>query len=66
MSKTYDVRGMTCQGCAKSVTNAIIKEIPGADVSVDLTAAHVSVAPADDAKVQKAVEAAGFDFHGAA
>lgn len=65
MSKTYDVRGMTCQGCAKSVTNAITKEIPGASVTVDLAAAHVVVEPSDDAKVQKAVEAAGFEFHGA-
>ena len=67
MSKTYIVHGMTCGGCAKSVTNAIQDAIPGTTVSVDLEAKQVTVeGAADDAKVEQAVGDAGFEYKGAA
>lgn len=64
MARTYEVDGMTCQGCANSVRNAITKEIPTATVVVDLASANVTVEPADDAAVQRAVEVAGFNYRG--
>lgn len=66
MSKVYEVDGMTCQGCANSLTNAITKEIPTASVVVDLENARVTVEPPDDEKVQRAVEVAGFNYRGVA
>jgi len=66
MSKTYEVDGMTCGGCANSLTNAITKEIPNASVVVDLENARVTVEPPDDAAVQRAVEVAGFNYRGVA
>ncbi|TWA89924.1 copper chaperone [Azospirillum brasilense] len=67
MADTYRVGGMTCGGCARSVTNAIGKLAPGAAVTVDLDAGTVAVeggvAPET---VRKAVEGAGFDFGGPA
>ncbi|KJS39576.1 MAG: heavy metal transporter [Rhodospirillaceae bacterium BRH_c57] len=64
MRKTYDVDGMTCGGCANTLRNALTAEIPAASVDVDLAGAKVSVEPADDAAVQRAVEAAGFTYRG--
>jgi copper chaperone len=64
MNKTYHVDGMTCQGCVRSLSNAIAQQVPEATVSVDLEAAAVTVDPADDAAVQRAVEAAGFTYRG--
>lgn len=67
MVETYKVGGMTCGGCAKSVTNAIVKQAPDATVAVNLEAGTVSVEGGVAAEiVQRAVEAAGFDFGGAA
>ena len=67
MADIYKVDGMTCGGCARSVTNAITKQAPDATVTVDLGAGTVAVeggVPA--ATVKKAVEGAGFDFAGPA
>lgn len=63
----YRVDGMTCQGCANAVTNAIKSTAPKADVKVDLSAKTVTVegAIAADA-VRAAVEGAGFTFAGKA
>lgn len=66
MAKTYRVNGMSCGGCAASVTRAILGAAPGADVQVNLEARTVSVGGADDATVQKAVVDAGYEFVGAA
>ncbi|OIR02356.1 zinc/cadmium/mercury/lead-transporting ATPase [mine drainage metagenome] len=67
MAKTiYKVAGMTCGGCARSVEQAIKAAAPSAEVSVDLAAGQVGVEGADPQTVAKAVEAAGFDFNGAA
>jgi len=66
MSNTYTVLGMTCGGCAKSVTNAIQGAAPGASVSVDLEAKAVTVDGADADIVKKAVAEAGFEYVGKA
>ncbi len=67
MADAYKVDGMTCGGCARSVSNAITKAAPNAAVTVDLATGTVLVEggiPADT--VREAVEAAGFDFGGPA
>jgi len=64
MSDTYTVLGMTCGGCAKSVTNAILDAAPGASVEVDLDDKAVSVSGASEDAVKQAVENAGFEFSG--
>lgn len=67
MATTYLVEGMSCGGCARSVTNAIQKAAPGTTVAVDLDAARVTVdGDAEEATVRDAVEKAGFDFKGPA
>ena len=66
MSETYKVLGMSCGGCAKSVTNAIQDLAPSASVDINLDGKTVSVEGADAELVQKAVEDAGFEFAGSA
>lgn len=66
MSDTYKVSGMTCGGCAKSVTNAILDAAPEAKVEVDLEGKAVIVDGTQEAIVKTAVEAAGFEFMGRA
>ncbi len=67
MAKIYKVLGMTCGGCASSVTKAIQAASPEAAVDVDLEAKEVSVEGIDDdATVQHAVEGAGFEYAGPA
>ncbi|MCK5167567.1 MAG: heavy-metal-associated domain-containing protein [Rhodospirillaceae bacterium] len=66
MSETYKVIGMSCGGCAKSVTSAIQSAAPGSAVNVDLDNKTVSVSGAEEAVVKQAVEDAGFEFTGAA
>lgn len=67
MAATYKVNGMTCQGCARAVTNAIRRVAPAAAVSVDVEGGRVRVdGPADDRTVQAAVTQAGFEFAGRA
>ncbi len=65
--KTYKVGGMTCGGCASSVTRAVSAVAPEAEVEVSLEAAAVHVTgPHQEADVRQAVEDAGFEFGGAA
>ena len=67
MTKTYRVLGMTCDGCAKAVTNAIKTAAPEAAVEVDLDGKRVTVEGADDdGAIQRAVESAGFEYGGPA
>ncbi|MCH7937291.1 MAG: heavy-metal-associated domain-containing protein [Proteobacteria bacterium] len=67
MTKTYRVLGMTCDGCAKAVTNAIKTATPEAAVEVDLDAKQVTVEGAgDDSAIQQAIESAGFEYGGPA
>ncbi len=63
---TYTVSGMTCMGCANSVTNAIKAGAPEAEVAVDLEGKKVTVEGfADAAAIAQAVTGAGFEFGGA-
>ncbi len=68
MAKKYSVLGMTCGGCANSVTKAIKAAAPEAEVDVNLDANEVTVeGPGgiiDDATVKNAVESAGFEYAG--
>lgn len=66
MSDTYTVLGMTCGGCATSVSNAIEDAAPGASVTVDLDAKAVTVMGASEEVVKQAVTDAGFEFSGTA
>jgi copper chaperone len=67
MSEKYKVSGMTCGGCARSVTNAILAKDGQAKVEVDLPSGTVSVAGSLSVdQVKDAVEGAGFDFQGKA
>ncbi|MSO85777.1 MAG: copper chaperone [Rhodospirillales bacterium] len=63
----YRVNGMTCNGCANAVSNAIKAAAPQAAVTVDLAAKIVTVeGPVAAASVAAAVNAAGFEFAGTA
>lgn len=65
MTKTYRVLGMTCDGCANAVTNAIKTAAPEATVEVDLDGKQVTVEGTDDnSAIQQAVEGAGFEYGG--
>lgn len=65
--QTYIVKGMTCDGCVNSVTNAIKYADPNAKVDVILDSGRVTVAgTVDEAAIKTAVEDAGFDFEGRA
>ncbi len=67
MAKKYSVLGMTCGGCANSVTKAIEAAAPDAKVDVNLDDKEVTVEGIDDdATVQSAVEGAGFEYGGPA
>lgn len=67
MSAKYKVSGMTCGGCARSVTNAITARASAAKVEVDLPTGIVSVdGDLSEDAVKDAVEGAGFDFEGRA
>ncbi len=67
MEATYNVSGMTCGGCARSVTNAVSLALPETSVVVSHEAGTVQVNGAHQQdQVKKAVEDAGFDFGGAA
>jgi copper chaperone len=64
---TYTVAGMTCEHCARSVTEEI-GEIDGVrDVAVDLAGGAVTVVsaePLDEGRVRTAVEEAGYELVG--
>ncbi|MDH3335799.1 MAG: heavy-metal-associated domain-containing protein [Rhodospirillaceae bacterium] len=66
MSGTYKVNGMTCGGCAKSVSAAIQSISPESEVIVDLDGKTVFVNGASADLVRQAVEDAGFEFAGQA
>lgn len=67
MEKTYIVEGMSCNGCASAVENAIKDYYPTATVRIDLQTQRVTVkGMGDDAEVQKAVENAGYTYRGVA
>jgi copper chaperone len=61
--KEFKVDGMTCQGCVKSVTNAIKAIDENAEVSVDLGTKIVNVLSAKTEKeIRDSIEDAGYDI----
>ncbi|WP_293721848.1 heavy metal-associated domain-containing protein [Stappia sp.] len=62
---TLMIEGMDCQGCVRSVENAIRKQDPKAEVAIDLATgrADVGTTLARDGVVA-AIEGAGFDVTG--
>ena len=61
------VAGMTCGGCASSVTRAVIAAAPGTKVSVDLKSGEVAIdGAANKQAVVSAIEDAGYDVLGEA
>ncbi len=62
---TYTVTGMTCQHCARSVTEELTEIDNVSDVAVDLDTGAVTVTsaePLSDANVRAAVEEAGYQL----
>ena len=67
MAKTYLVGGMTCSGCVKSVTNAIMAQYPSVGVEVELDGGKVQVdGDVEDIQIATLVEDAGFSYRGVA
>ncbi|MDO5651018.1 MAG: heavy metal-associated domain-containing protein [Moraxella sp.] len=64
---TLKIDGMTCDGCVRSVTNAVSAVAGVQDVQVDLASGVITV-QADDtcnqALIAEAIEDAGFDVVG--
>ncbi len=59
----FDVDGMTCSGCARSVEKALLRADPQAHVTVELETGKVDV----DSSVARdvlaaAIESAGYDI----
>lgn len=61
MTSTYEVSGMTCEHCVRSVTEEV-SEVPGVTaVDVDLAGGRLTVTgAADDDAVRAAVAEAGY------
>ncbi len=62
----FNVNGMTCQGCARAVTNAVMALSGVANVDVDLEAKKVTVS-FDDTKqdkmaIEEAITEAGYEL----
>jgi copper chaperone CopZ len=63
----FEVKGMTCEGCEKSVSNAVGQVNGVTKVVASHAAEQIDVAFAsepNDEAVRTAVEEAGFDFVG--
>ncbi|GAA4839790.1 heavy-metal-associated domain-containing protein [Saccharopolyspora rosea] len=61
----YTVTGMTCEHCARSVTEEISAISGVSDVSVELSTGDVTVtssAPIDESDIRAAVEEAGYEL----
>ena len=64
LSTIYAVQGMTCDHCARAVTQELTKVESVEEVEVDLAAGVVTVIssqPIDDGEVRSAVDEAGFE-----
>lgn len=58
---TYTVVGMTCSGCANKIKEAVLAIEAVTDVSVDVSAARISVTgTVTQDQVNEAVEAVGY------
>ena len=66
MEAVYVVKGMSCQGCVRSVIGAISSHVPNVEAQVSLDDATVTIGGEHDAAlIEKVVEEAGFTFGGA-
>lgn len=67
MATTYKVEGMTCGGCAQSLTKRLASVAPDLQVFVSHERGELTVEDDahDPAVIAEAVEEAGFDFEGA-
>ena len=62
---TLVIEGMDCQGCVRSVENAIRKQDPQAEITIDLATGKADVGTALAREgVVAAIEGAGFDVTG--
>ena len=62
---TYRVTGMTCGGCARSMTRALEQALPTQETTVSHADDSITVRGAHDPEeVARAVAAAGFQFEG--
>ncbi len=62
--KIYGIKGMTCEGCVRSVTNALKSALGDVKFEVSLAENCVKVeGEHDPEKVKQAIEAAGFDLN---
>lgn len=58
----FQIAGMTCGGCARSVTNAVRQVDADAAVDIDLGAKLVAVtSDADSGSIAAAIRAAGYE-----
>ena len=62
MTKTLQIKGMTCEHCVRAVTKAL-QSVAGVDnVSVDLAAGRARIdGAADETSLVKAVEKQGYE-----
>jgi copper chaperone len=60
--KTIEVKGMSCGHCVKTITQAITRLDPGANVNVDLARGQVSIAQCNlpEEKIERAIREAGY------
>jgi copper chaperone CopZ len=62
----FDIPDMDCQGCISSITKAVHKIDPEAQISADLTTKRVVIGGAGDAHAfMTAIEDAGFTVNAA-
>ncbi|MSO65072.1 MAG: copper chaperone [Alphaproteobacteria bacterium] len=55
------VEGMSCDGCARSVSRAVIARLPAAKVAIDLPSGWVTIeGPADATIAKQAIVEAGY------
>jgi copper chaperone len=65
MKATYQVNGMTCDGCVRSLSAALAAALPAARIDVELQGGLVRVeGEHDEAAVQQAVADSGFEYVG--
>lgn len=65
MENVYEVKGMSCQGCARAVAGAIASHAPNVETEVSVQDATVTVrGEHEPAVIETAVEEAGFTFGG--
>jgi copper chaperone len=59
---TFQVPGMTCGHCARTITNALQEIDPAAQVAIDLASKRVAVtSSASPGQLKTAIQDAGYD-----